>query len=156
MECRQWAIAKGTPCPGTCFHRLAWAQRQRSGCSTYFARNLAHLSLQFHGHTTPITRRKLCSRVERRARRLAAGARAPVQTREKLVRQDSSLMMMKDLELLQHCCRRGVQEKKRGIIDSTEKRVEACGAGMCSADAQFSCSLWHDCPSCHVDGDDAA
>jgi hypothetical protein len=52
----------------------------------------------------------LCSRVERRARRLAAGARAPVQTREKLVRQDSSLMMMKDLELLQP---RGESELKR-------------------------------------------
>jgi hypothetical protein len=93
-----------------------------SGCSTYFARNLAHLSLQFHGHTTPITRRKLCSRVERRARRLAAGARAPVQTREKLVRQDSSWMMMKDVE---NCCRRGVKMKhkeKRGMCSILEKR----------------------------------
>lgn len=47
---------------------------------TYLARDLAHLLLQFHKHTTPITRRKLCSRVERRARRLAGGCTAANQT----------------------------------------------------------------------------
>jgi len=99
MECGQWATA---PSHLACHvpNRVSIVSFGRGDSALGGKRTLLAIWLifpcKFHRHTTPITRRKLCSRVERRARRLAAGARAPVQTREKLVRQDSSLMMMKD------------------------------------------------------------
>lgn len=63
------------------------SRRRWRACWAYLARDLAHLLLQFHRLTTPITRRKLCSRVEREGAQ-AGGVHGRWQLRKrKAVRQ---------------------------------------------------------------------